>query len=167
MNNESGARVNIFSTPEQIDAVITSRISQFSRKGGGQKNDLVKWTDEEIELRDAVIIDYLTADCLSREKTAQQISSRWNITMATARKYVKEAVIHFCDNVVEENEEIRKKMFDEKLQSILQDAIDAKDRQSSLRALDIYAKTTGMYKDKTDVNLTVDGGISFDFGGGE
>lgn len=166
MNNESGAKVNFFSTPEMIDAVIKSKISQFSRKGGGQKNDLVKWTEEELELRDAVILDYITTNGLSREKTAQQISDRWDITMATARKYVQQAIVRFCDNVVEESEEVRKKLFEEKLHSIYEDAVNAKDRQSSLKAIDILNKMNGMYKDKADVNLTVDGNITFDFGGG-
>ncbi len=161
---ENKNSVNIFSEPEKIDMVIKSRLAQFSTKGGKQKNDAVKWTEEEIELRNAVIIDYLTVDCLSREQTARQIADRWDISMATARKYVKQAVVDFCDGVVEESESILKKMFEEKLQSILQDAVDAKDRQSALRALDIYAKTTGMYKDKTDVNLSVDGSLKFDFG---
>ena len=157
--------INIFSNPDEIDAVIKSKLAQFSTKGGKQKNSLVKWTDEEIELRDAVIIDYITTNGLSREKTAQQISSRWDISMATARKYVTEAIKHFCDNVVEEDAVIRKKLFEEKLQSIYEDAVTAKDRQSSLRAIDILNKMNGMYTDKSDVNLSVDGKITFEFGG--
>lgn len=158
-------KVNIFSKPEEIDAVIKSKLAQFSTKGGKQKNSLVKWTDEEIELRDAVIIDYITTNGLSREKTAQQISSRWDISMATARKYVAEAIKHFCDNVVEESEAVRKKLFEEKLQTIYEDAVSAKDRQSSLRAIDILNKMNGMYTDKSDINLSVDGKITFEFGG--
>lgn len=157
--------VNIFSEPEAIDAVIKSRLAQFSTKGGRQKNNLVKWTESEIELRDAVIIDYITTNGLSREKTAQQISSRWDISMVTARKYVAEAIKHFCDNVVEESEAVRKKLFEEKLQSIYEDAVTAKDRQSSLRAIDILNRMNGMYTDKSDVNLSVDGKITFEFGG--
>lgn len=167
MEQKEQKKVNIFSEPEAIDAVIKSRLAQFSTKGGTQKNSLVKWTESELELRHAVIIDYLTVDCLSREQAARQIADRWDITMATARKYVKDAVVYFCDNVVEESEEIRKKLFDEKLQTILQEAVEQHDRQSGLRALDIYAKASGMYKDKSDVNLTVDGNIKFDFGDNE
>lgn len=158
-------KVNIFSKPDEIDAVIKSKLAQFSTKGGKQKNSLVKWSDEEIDLRDSVVIDYLTVNCLSREQTARQLSDRWDISIGTARKYVNEAVIRFCNNAVEEDAVIRRKMFEEKLNSILQDAVDNDDRQSALRALDIFAKTTGMYENKTDVNLTVDGGISFEFGG--
>ncbi len=158
-------KVTIFSDPDKIDAVIKSRISQFSRKGGTQKNDQVKWTEEELELRDAVIIDYITINGLSREQTARQISTRWDVCMGTARTYVKSAVQRFCANAIEDSEEERKKIFEEKLQAIFQDAVDAKDRKNSLKAMDILAKINGMYKDKSDVNLNVDGNISFDFGG--
>ena len=70
---EQTEKVNIFSEPEKINAIIKSRLAQFSTKGGSQKNSLVKWTESELELRNAVIIDYLTINGLSRERTAQQI----------------------------------------------------------------------------------------------
>ena len=157
-------KVNIFSRPEEIDGVIVSKINQFSRKGGTTKNDQLKWSEEELELRDAVILDYITAGGLSREKTAQQISDRWGVCMATARKYVQSAIERFCKNQVEETEDTIHKMMEEKLLAILQDANDAKDRASSLKALDLLGKMYGTYKEKSDVNVQLDGNISFDFG---
>lgn len=165
MNNESGAKVNIFSTPEMIDAIIKSRLAQFSTKGGTQKNSLVKWTEEELELRDAVVMDYLTVNGLSRERTAQQLADRWDVSMQSARNYVRDAITRFAKNYVEIDEATRKKILEEKLQSIYEDAVSAKDRQSSLRAIDILNKMNGMYTDKSDVNVNVDGKITFDFGG--
>lgn len=165
MNNEAGAKVNIFSTPEMIDAIIKSRLAQFSTKGGTQKNSLVKWTDAELELRDAVVMDYLTVNGLSRERTAQQLADRWDVSMQSARNYVRDAITRFAKNYVEIDEATRKKIFEEKLQSIYEDAVSAKDRQSSLKAIDILNKMNGMYTDKSDVNLSVDGKITFDFGG--
>lgn len=158
-------KVNIFSDPEKVDAIIKSRLAQFSTKGGTQKNSLVKWTEAELELRDAVIMDYLTVNGLSRERTAQQIADRWDVTMQSARNYVKDAITRFAKNYVEIDEATRKKLFEEKLQSIYEDAVSAKDRQSSLRAIDILNKMNGMYTDKSDVNVNVDGKITFEFGG--
>lgn len=165
MNNEAGTKVNIFSAPEMIDAIIKSRLAQFSTKGGRQKNSLVKWTDAELELRDAVVMDYLTVNGLSRERTAQQLADRWDISMQSARSYVRDAITRFAKNYVEIDEATRKKILEEKLQSIYEDAVSAKDRQSSLKAIDILNKMNGMYTDKSDVNLSVDGKITFDFGG--
>lgn len=158
-------KVNIFSDPEKVDAIIKSRLAQFSTKGGTQKNSLVKWTEAELELRDAVIMDYLTVNGLSRERTAQQIADRWDVTMQSARNYVRDAITRFAKNYVEIDEATRKKLFEEKLQSIYEDAVSAKDRQSSLRAIDILNKMNGMYTDKSDVNVNVDGKITFEFGG--
>lgn len=158
-------KVNIFSEPEKVDAIIKSRLAQFSTKGGTQKNSLVKWTEAELELRDAVIMDYLTVNGLSRERTAQQIADRWDVTMQSARNYVRDAITRFAKNYVEIDEATRKKLFEEKLQSIYEDAVSAKDRQSSLRAIDILNKMNGMYTDKSDVNVNVDGKITFEFGG--
>lgn len=162
---EKKEKVNIFSDPEKVDAIIKSRLAQFSTKGGTQKNSLVKWTEAELELRDAVIMDYLTVNGLSRERTAQQIADRWDVSMQSARNYVKDAITRFAKNYVEIDEATRKKLFEEKLQSIYEDAVSAKDRQSSLRAIDILNKMNGMYTDKSDVNVNVDGKITFEFGG--
>lgn len=165
MKTEKKEKVNIFSDPEKVDAIIKSRLAQFSTKGGTQKNSLVKWTEAELELRDAVIMDYLTVNGLSRERTAQQIADRWDVSMQSARNYVKDAITRFAKNYVEIDEATRKKLFEEKLQSIYEDAVSAKDRQSSLRAIDILNKMNGMYTDKSDVNVNVDGKITFEFGG--
>ena len=165
MKTEKKEKVNIFSDPEKVDAIIKSRLAQFSTKGGTQKNSLVKWTEAELELRDAVIMDYLTVNGLSRERTAQQIADRWDVTMQSARNYVRDAITRFAKNYVEIDEATRKKLFEEKLQSIYEDAVSAKDRQSSLRAIDILNKMNGMYTDKSDVNVNVDGKITFEFGG--
>lgn len=162
---EKKEKVNIFSDPEKVDAIIKSRLAQFSTKGGTQKNSLVKWTEAELELRDAVIMDYLTVNGLSRERTAQQIADRWDVSMQSARNYVRDAITRFAKNYVEIDEATRKKLFEEKLQSIYEDAVSAKDRQSSLRAIDILNKMNGMYTDKSDVNVNVDGKITFEFGG--
>jgi len=162
---EKKEKVNIFSDPEKVDAIIKSRLAQFSTKGGTQKNSLVKWTEAELELRDAVIMDYLTVNGLSRERTAQQIADRWDVSMQSARNYVKDAITRFAKNYVEIDEATRKKLFEERLQSIYEDAVSAKDRQSSLRAIDILNKMNGMYTDKSDVNVNVDGKITFEFGG--
>ena len=165
MKMEKKEKVNIFSDPEKVDAIIKSRLAQFSTKGGTQKNSLVKWTEAELELRDSVIMDYLTVNGLSRERTAQQIADRWDVSMQSARNYVKDAITRFAKNYVEIDEATRKKLFEERLQSIYEDAVSAKDRQSSLRAIDILNKMNGMYTDKSDVNVNVDGKITFEFGG--
>ena len=163
----SKEKVNLFSKPAEIDAVIMSKLSQFSTRGGKVKNDLLKWSPEELELRDGVIMDYLTVNMLSREQTARQIADRWDITMATSRKYVQQAIERFCDNQVAETESVIRKRFEEQVNSVMQEAMEAGDRNSTLKALDILAKSAGIYREKSDVNVNLDGKIKFDFGNNE
>ena len=62
----------------------------------------------------------------------------------------------------EEQEEVRR-VWLERCESILQECIETRDKQNALKALDLMAKSLGLYKESKDINLDVDGGISFDF----
>lgn len=154
-------KVTVFDEPEKIDAIINTRLQQFTTKGGHNTKNV--WPDEEIELRDAVILQYITEQGLSRLKTAQQIMERWDISLSTAKKWVKEAIDRFCNSFDETDKEKLKKMFVERIETILQSAIDDNSRDSALKALDLYGKTFGFFKDNKEINLNAEGNISFDF----
>lgn len=154
-------KVSIFSTPEEIDAIITTRINSFCGKGGKKAS---AWTDEEKDLRNAVVLDYLAGQGLSREQTAQQLSSRWGVTMGTARNYVSAALKDFAEYVAESDDaEKNRKLYIERLEGILQTALAGKSLDAALRAMEIYGKTMGYFNEKKDVNLTGDATFTFDF----
>ena len=155
--------INIFSNPDEIDALINSRLQQFPRKGGKTSSRNISWSDAEISIIDSVILDYIAKQGLSREACAQQIYSRWDISMSTARRYVTDSIKRMASRYTEEDQEEQRRVWLERCEAILQDAIETKDKQSALRALDLMAKSLGLYKETKDVNLDVDGGISFDF----
>lgn len=158
MDNE---KITIFSEPEKIDAIINTRLQQFPRKGAKQNSRNVGWTEEELQLIDNVIFDYICKQGLSRESTAQQISSRWDVTLQTARRYVKEAIERFANSFDDDNEKLRK-VWMERCETILTDAIESRQKDSALKALDLMAKSMGLYKD----NINIGGGdtpIKFDF----
>ena len=50
-------KVNIFSKPDEVDALINSKLKQFPCKGGKQSSKNVTWSDEEISLMDGIIMD--------------------------------------------------------------------------------------------------------------
>lgn len=155
--------VNIFSKPEEIDRMINSRLEQFPRKGGKTCSKNVSWSDDEIQLIDAVIMDYISSQGLSREQTAQQLESRWDISISTARRYVTECIKRFASNYTEDDAEEQRRIWLERCEAILQDAFNTRDKQSALRALDLMGKTMGLYKDTKDVNVNGDNTIHFDF----
>ena len=155
--------LNIFSKPEAIDAYIKSRIASFPQKGG--KGNAVKgaWTKEELELRDAVIMEYITKQGLSKTATAQQIMDRWGIKQSAAYQYVLEAIQRFSKSFTEETVENQKKVWLERCEAILQDAIDSRDRGTVIKALDLIGKSMGIYQQKQNIDLSGEADIRFDF----
>lgn len=154
-------KVNIFSDPSEIDAVIKSRINSFCNRGGKRSS---AWTEDEIQLRDGVIWEYMVKQGLSREATAQQIAVRWDITPGTARKYVVSAIKNLANSFrdSEDLEEI-KRMYLQRIEGVLQTALDRGALDSSIKALDLYGKSLGFFNEKKDLTLGGDLTISFDF----
>lgn len=155
--------ISIFDRPEQIDAVINAKLAAMPANGGKANSKKNAWTPEELELRNAVIMQYICEQGLSKERTAQQLTNRWNIAMKTARNYVKMAIDAFTSSYTEEDQEKQRQMWLERCEQILQDAIDSRDKQSALKALDLMGKSMGIYNEKKDVNVNGDVDIKFDF----
>ena len=160
---EQKNNINIFSSPEEIDSLINSRLKQFPRKGGKSCSKHVSWSDAEIQIIDSVIWDYMAKQGLSREATAQQIYSRWDISLSTARKWITDSIKRIANTYSQEEQEEVRRVWLERCESILQECIETRDKQNALKALDLMGKSLGLYKENKDINLDVDGGISFDF----
>lgn len=155
--------ISIFDRPEQIDAVINAKLAQMPANGGKANAKKNAWTPEELELRNAVIMQYICEQGLSKERTAQQLTNRWNISIKTARSYVRMAIDAFANSYTEEDQEKQRQMWLERCEQILQDAIDSRDKASALKALDLIGKSMGIYNEKKDVNVSGDVDIKFDF----
>ena len=160
---QTDKQISIFDRPEQIDAVINAKLAQMPATGGKGNSKKNAWTEEELELRNAVIMQYICEQGLSKERTAQQLTNRWNIAMKTARTYVKMAIDAFAKSYTQEDQEKQRQMWLERCEQILQDAIDSRDKQSALKALDLIGKSMGIYAEKKDVNVQGDIDIKFDF----
>lgn len=160
---EKKEKVNIFSNPEEIDALINSRLEQFPRKGGKTSSRNVSWSEAEIQIIDSVIWDYMAKQGLSREATAQQIYSRWDISLSTARKWITDSIKRIANTYSEEEQEEVRRVWLERCESILQDAIESRDKQSALKALDLMGKSLGLYKETKDINVDGDNTIHFEF----
>lgn len=155
--------ITIFDRPEQIDAVINAKLQLMPRKNGKGNSIANAWSDDEMELRNAVIMQYICEQGLSRERTAQQLTNRWDIAIGTARNWVKKAIDDFSSSYAEEDQEKNRKMWLERCEQILQDAIDSRDKQSALKALDLMGKSMGIYTEKKQLDVEGDVDIKFDF----
>lgn len=160
---EQKNKINIFSNPEEIDSLINSRLKQFPRKGGKTSSRNISWSEAELQIIDEVIWDYIAKQGLSREACAQQIHYRWDISMSTARRYITDSIKRMASTYTEEDQEEQRRVWLERCEAILQDAIETKDKQSALRALDLMGKTLGLYKETKDINVDGDNTIHFDF----
>lgn len=158
-------QLNIFSPADKIDAVIKSRLANFSIKGGNLPSNVANpWTEEELELRDGVIWDYMVNDGLGKEATARQIAARWGIGMNCARKYVKIAIQNLAKDATEETVEERRKMFLERCESIYQAARESGNLKAAANAIDLMGKASGIYREEKDINLSGEANIKFEFG---
>ena len=156
-------KISIFDRPEQIDAVINAKLASMPRKNGKANSKANAWTKDEIELRNAVIMQYIAEQGLSKERTAQQLTNRWDITIDTARDYVKRAVTDFANSFTDEDAEEQRRMWLERCEQILQEALDTGDKGNALKALDLIGKSMGIYTEKKDLNVQGDVDIKFDF----
>ena len=157
------SKISIFDRPEQIDAVINGKLASMPRKNGKANSKANAWTKDEIELRNAVIMQYIAEQGLSKERTAQQLTNRWDITIDTARDYVKRAVTDFANSFTDEDAEEQRRMWLERCEQILQEALDTGDKGNALKALDLIGKSMGIYAEKKDLNVQGDVDIKFDF----
>lgn len=155
--------INIFSNPDEIDALINSRLQQFPRKGGKTSSRNVSWSESELQIIDSVIWDYIAKQGLSREATAQQIYSRWDISLSTARKWITDSIKRIANTYTQEEQEEVRRVWLERCEAILQECIETRDKQNALKALDLMGKSMGIYKEKSDVNLSGSADIKFDF----
>ena len=75
---------------------------------------------------------------------------------------MEEAIKRFTTSFDEDTVEEQRKIWLERCEQVLQDAIESKDKQNAIRALDLIGKSMGIYKEKSDVNLSGSADIKFD-----
>lgn len=147
-----------FITPEEIDGMIQAHMSQV------RKTHQWKWDEDTLLLRNSVILEYICSQGLSNRRTAEQISSRWGISMDAARDWVKNALSTLAEYGQENIEDLRQKHL-ERLEAILEQSMADNAKDSALKAADQIAKLLGLNTDTTKVKLSGgDEPIKFDFG---
>lgn len=154
--------------PEVIDNIILNRLNDIKNALGkgesGEKSGTplskVKWTEDEIDLRNMVIIDYIRQG-LSRKRVVEEICNRWNVATKAGLKFYSEALKYLSEiNKADDLEDIKNRQI-ERLEGVVESALDRGNYQDATRALDLVNKLNGLYTEKA--NITVDGEIKFEF----
>lgn len=142
---------------KDIDAIIMNRIHSTARRGGKGE-----WTEEEVQLRNSVVLDYICTKGISRNETRKILMERWDVSDASARRYIKDAFEELVADYDEYTKYTREQHL-QRLEDILEDSLAHNDRKSALSALDQMGKVTGIFVEKKDVKVSTDEPISFNF----
>lgn len=153
--------------PEVIDQMILSRLRDIKNALGkgesGEKSGVLnkaKWTEEELDLRNMVIIDYIRQG-LSKKRVVEEICNRWNVAPKAGYEWYNKALKYLSQiNKPDDLEDIKNRQI-ERLEGIVESALDRNNYQDATRALDLVNKLNGLYTEKA--NITVDGEIKFEF----
>ena len=155
--------VTIFDDPDVIDTFIKTKLSTFTRYGGKNNGKVNFWTDAELELRNAVVLDYVGKKGYSREQTARELSRRWGINMTTARKYIKDAIDALVENYKDVGQKEMMSTYKERIETILAEALEEGNKKVALQAIDMLNKMGGNYTERKDLNISGEQTINFGF----
>lgn len=148
-------------TQEQIDDIIMKehhRLSPKTCRNKAQKNN--SWDEDVVVLRRRTIMEMLGKG-MSKMSIAKDLEKRWDISNSTAYNYIKDTFQYIAKNYKEDYDKL-KDILMHKLESLAEDATNARDRKSALKAYDQISKLAGLYTEKVEVQQ--DTNIHFDFG---
>lgn len=150
-----------FTDEQIIDAIMKKRINTFTSRGGRANQKKNGWQENELKLRDTVVMDLLCRKCMPRNKIVNQLMARWDISTDTANRYISEA-IHRFEGTYGADEEANRKLFLQSCSELLEEVKDKKKYDQIIKTLDLIGKSGGLYSTKQNVSL--DGNITFTFG---
>lgn len=148
-------------TQEQIDDIIMKehhRLSPKTCKSKAQKNN--SWDEDVVVLRRRTIMEMIGKG-MTRMSIAKELETRWDISNTTAYNYIRDTFKYIAENYKQDYDKL-KDILMHKLESLAEDATNARDRKSALKAYDQISKLAGLYTEKVEVQQ--DTNIHFDFG---
>ena len=115
-------------------------------------------------IRNSIIVEYICRQGLSNYNCALQISNRWGIAVKTAQAWIRDAMSCLAEHATTDFDMLKQKHI-ERLEDILESALNNGSNEVALKSLDQLSKILGLNVDKKDVKLSGgDEPIKFDFG---
>jgi hypothetical protein len=148
-------------TQEQIDDIIMKehhRLSPKTCKNKAQKNN--SWDEDVVVLRRRTIMEMIGKG-MTRMSIAKELEKRWDISNTTAYNYIRDTFKYIAENYKEDYDKL-KDILMHKLESLAEEATEARDRKSALRAYEQISRLAGLYSEKLEVQAQTE--IKFDFG---
>lgn len=150
-----------FLDPDEVDVMIKTKLNNFAKIGGARSANH-SWSEEELIIRNAVVLDYICKQGLSKYETAKQLVIRWGINISTADRYVKMAIDSLA-RFSDEDMKAARDAYIEQLDNIINTAIEQNRLDTALKALKQKAETQGLVVEQKEVKIT-DIPIKFKFG---
>lgn len=148
-------------TQEQIDDIIMKehhRLSPKTCKNKAQKNN--SWDEDVVVLRRRTIMEMIGKG-MTRMSIAKDLEKRWDISNTTAYNYIRDTFKYIAENYKQDYDKL-KDILMHKLESLAEEATQARDRKSALRAYEQISRLAGLYTEKVEVQAQTE--IKFDFG---
>lgn len=142
--------------PEEIDNFVKSKLEVIASKNFRN----AKWKENEILIRDSVIIDYIRQG-LSQKRVKEEIMDRWGISLATAQRWYQSAM----NTIVEDSKDsikVARETLLMRLEGVAEAAFNNGDLSNTLKSYDLIAKISGVYTEKKEVEFK--NNLKFDFG---
>lgn len=161
-DNERPQGIFRYLTPEECDKMVKAKL-EHKPKGGNCKGYVGKpWDESELLARRQVLID-LMASGKSRRKIVEEICDRWGISLRVAYDYYNDAIKYLGkDN--EEFVRYNRELMQERLENIMQLAIDGHQYKEAVMAATELDKILGLQKSQVEIT---DVKRVFKFGGDE
>jgi fumarylacetoacetate (FAA) hydrolase family protein len=152
-------------TQEEIDNFIRAEINRLGPKGKGhpRTREGNKWREEPLMLRRQTILRML-GEGKTKWTIILDLSNRWGVAKNTVRIYVTDAYQFISDNYKEDYDTLKEVLI-HRLESMVEESIESRDRKSALKAYEMIAKLGGLVDDK--IRLEGETTIKFDFGNAE
>ena len=98
---------------------------------------------------------------MTRMSIAKDLEKRWDISNTTAYNYIRDTFKYIAENYKQDYDKL-KDILMHKLESLAEEATNARDRKSALRAYEQISRLAGLYTEKVETSNTTT--INFDFG---
>lgn len=152
--NENG--LFVFLSMEEIDEMMNNKMEALRKN---KKRE--RWNENELLYRRQVIYEWIRRG-YSRVRIQQELMSRWGCVKRSAQRYVTDALNALEEDnreFVEKTREIQR----ERIEGIIQKAMESNNYDAALRGLEQINKLDGLYSEKIAAEIKAEG-FKFNFG---
>lgn len=149
-------------TEEEVIAYLKSQKVDFVDDDGVKHHVKYKWATNDLDLRNQLIIHWITKDGLSRIEVVQRIMQEFDITRSNAYDWSKAAIDSLNEGFDAYRDMARQTQI-ERIEKLIKDCKSAGKMKEAAMFNEQLNKIYGLYSDTKKVEVSADGPIKFEF----